>query len=276
MIEKRTKTAVIGSPIDHSLSPTIHNYWIEKNNINAPKYQKIEVIASEIKQKTNEFLRNNFIGINVTIPLKEIAYNVCDETSETSKMLKAVNTISFKNSKIIGNNTDPKGFTNSINENVKNKNITNKNVLVIGAGGSARSIVYALNEMKAKVIVANRTLSKIDAISKDLKLSINKINFEEIQEYIPSLDMLINTTSLGMSDNINLNLKLEKTKPDLYVYDLVYKPALTKILQEAKINNLNFQNGLAMLVHQAAETFKIWHGEYPEITNELFAKLEVQ
>ena len=274
MAERLTKTAVIGSPINHSLSPSIHNHWIKKNKIKTDVYQKIKIDALELNKKIHNLINDNFIGLNVTIPLKELAFNICEELSETSKKLKAVNTLTFKKGKVIGNNTDPKGFINSINDKTKNTNIIKKNVLVVGAGGSARSVVYALNTMHAKIIIANRTPDKAKMLSHDLDVNLKTQKFNEIQDLVPNLDMIINTSSLGMSGNENLNLNLKEAKKNLYIYDLVYKPSQTSILKEAEINNLNYQNGLAMLVHQAAESFRIWHGVYPEITNELFEILK--
>ena len=274
MAEILTKTAVIGSPINHSLSPNIHNYWIKKNKIRTAVYQKIKIDALELNKKINNLINDNFIGLNVTIPLKELAYNICEELSETAKKLKAVNTLTLKNGKIIGNNTDPKGFINSVDDKTRNTNIIKKNVLVVGAGGSARSIVYALHSMHAKIIIANRTPDKAETLSHDLEVNLKTHKFNEIQDLVPNLDMIINTSSLGMAGSDNLNLSLKEAKKNLYIYDLVYKPSQTNLLKEAEINNLSYQNGLAMLVHQAAESFRIWHGVYPEITNELFEILK--
>ncbi len=274
MAETLTKTAVIGSPINHSLSPKIHNHWIKKNKIKTGIYQKIKVDVLKLKEKIYDLMNDNFLGLNVTIPLKESAYNICEDLSETSKKLKAVNTLTFKKGKIIGNNTDPKGFINSIDDKIKNTNIIKKNVLVVGAGGSARSIVYALHSMHAKIIISNRTFNKIEALSDDLEVNLKTHKFKQIQDLVPNLDMIINTSSLGMPGNENINLNLKEAKKNLYIYDLVYKPSQTNLLKEAEINHLNYQNGLAMLVHQAAESFRIWHGVYPKITNELFEILK--
>jgi len=245
--------------------------WSINSNSDIPQ---IKVDALELNKKIHNLINDDFIGLNVTIPLKELAFNICEELSETSKKLKAVNTLTFKNGKVIGNNTDPKGFINSINDKTKNTNIIKKNVLVVGAGGSARSIVYALNTMHAKIIIANRTPDKAKMLSHDLEVNLKTHKFNEIQDLVPNLDMIINSSSLGMHGNENLNLNLKNAKKNLYIYDLVYKPSQTNLLREAKINNLNYQNGLAMLVHQAAESFRIWHGVYPEITNELFEILK--
>ena len=129
MAETLTKTAVIGSPINHSLSPSIHNYWINKNKIKTDVYQKIKIDALELNKKIHNLINDNFIGLNVTIPLKELAFDICEELSETSKQLKAVNTLTFKKGKVIGNNTDPKGFINSINDRLSKFNLKLKNTL---------------------------------------------------------------------------------------------------------------------------------------------------
>ena len=155
MTKKIRKTAVIGNPIKHSLSPQIHNYWIKQNQLEIEEYKKIEINLLSSKVEIKKLLDNDFGGLNVTMPLKEIAYEICDSLTETSKKLKAVNTITHKNNLISGDNTDPEGFTKSIAEKIKTKNIVGKNVLVIGAGGSARSIVYALDKMQAKIKVDN-------------------------------------------------------------------------------------------------------------------------
>ena len=128
--------------------------------------------------------------------------------------------------------------------------------------------------MHAKIIIANRTFAKAETLSYDLEINLRTHKLNEIQDLVPNLDMIINTTSLGMSGNVNLNLSLKEAKKSLYIYDLVYKPSQTNLLKEAEINNLNYQNGLAMLVYQAAESFRIWHGVYPKITNELFEILK--
>ena len=128
--------------------------------------------------------------------------------------------------------------------------------------------------MHANIIIANRTPDKAKMLSHDLEVNLKTHKFSEIQDLVPNLDMIINTSSLGMSGNENLNLSLKEAKKNLYIYDLVYRPSQTNLLKEAEINNLNYQNGLAMLVHQAAESFRIWHGVYPEITNELFEILK--
>ena len=265
-----TKTSVIGNPIQHSLSPIIHNYWIEQNKINTDKYKKIKIEASNLHQEVKELMENGFTGLNVTIPFKEMVYDLCDEVSDTVKILKAINTITYKDKKVIGYNTDPDGFINSISNQIRDDNITGKDTLVIGAGGSARSIIYALNKMESNITVTNRTVEKVEIISQDLDIPIKIKDFETISD-ISKFDLIVNTTSLGMEENKNLEIIFANAKSNLHVYDLIYNPYQTNLLKDAEANGLTFQNGLAMLVYQAAESFNIWHGIYPKIDDELFS-----
>ena len=265
-----TKTSVIGNPIQHSLSPIIHNYWIEQNKINTDKYKKIKIEASNLHQEVKELIENGFTGLNVTIPFKEMVYDLCDEVSDTVKILKAINTITYKDKKVIGYNTDPDGFINSISNQIRDDNITGKDTLVIGAGGSARSIIYALNKMESNITVTNRTVEKVEIISQDLDIPIKIKDFETISD-ISKFDLIVNTTSLGMEENKNLEIIFANAKSNLHVYDLIYNTYQTNLLKDAEANGLTFQNGLAMLVYQAAESFNIWHGIYPKIDDELFS-----
>jgi len=265
-----TKTSVIGNPIQHSLSPIIHNYWIEQNKINTDKYKKIKIEASNLHQEVKELIENGFTGLNVTIPFKEMVYDLCDEVSDTVKILKAINTITYKDKKVIGYNTDPDGFINSISNQIRDDNITGKDTLVIGAGGSARSIIYALNKMESNITVTNRTVEKVEIISQDLDIPIKIKDFETISD-ISKFDLIVNTTSLGMEENKNLEIIFANAKSNLHVYDLIYNPYQTNLLKDTEANGLTFQNGLAMLVYQAAESFNIWHGIYPKIDDELFS-----
>ena len=267
------KTAVIGNPIKHSLSPQIHNYWIKQNQLEVEEYRKIEINLLNSKVEIKKLLENEFSGLNVTIPLKEIAYEICDNLTETSKKLKAVNTITYNNNSISGDNTDPEGFTKSIAEKIKTENIVGKNVLVIGAGGSARSIVYALDKMQAKITIVNRTTAKAINLSNDLDIPLNIEEFDQINSLIHDFDMVVNTTALGMLGNQNLNIDLSKIKSTAHIYDLIYNPFETQLIKDAKIKNISYQNGLGMLINQAAESFKIWHDVYPTINAGLFSLL---
>ena len=151
------KTAVIGFPVDHSLSPAIHNYWIKKLGLDIKPYEKINVNPNTFEEQINSLKQDGFGGLNVTVPLKEIAFNISDETSGVSKKLRSANTLTLGSDKINGDNTDAVGFINSLDKKTIEENIANKKTLVLGAGGSARSVVYALNQLGGHVRLFNRT-----------------------------------------------------------------------------------------------------------------------
>ena len=271
MSETLIKTAVIGNPIHHSLSPQIHNYWIKQNKINTVEYQKIKIDIPNASNEIKNLIESGINGLNITIPFKELAYDLCNKVDESVQKLKAVNTIFYKDNIISGYNTDPDGFINSISNQIKTNNIINKNSLVFGAGGSARSVIYALNKMKSNITVINRTVEKIELISRDLDIPLTIKSYEEVNDIISDIDVIVNTTSVGMNDNHKFEINFEKSKDNLHVYDLIYNPQQTKLLKDAEIRGCTFQNGLDMLVYQAAESFFIWHGTHPTINEEIFS-----
>ena len=165
------RTAVIGFPVDHSLSPIIHNHWIKELGLDIKPYEKINVDPNKFEEQINNLKAEGFGGLNVTVPLKELAFSISDETSGVSKILRSVNTLSLNSEKIDGDNTDAVGFINSLDEKTIENNITNKKTLVLGAGGSARSVVYALNELGGHVRLFNRTLEKAEILLDDLSIN---------------------------------------------------------------------------------------------------------
>ena len=176
-------TAVIGYHIEHSISPKIHNFWIKENGIEVGKYKKISLNKENVKSFLEKCTAENYKGLNVTLPYKELAFELCDQNSPTAEKLQAVNTITFSENKIIGDNTDPIGFKNSISSNNQAKYIENKKVLVIGAGGSARSIIYQLQLMGASVVNANRTENNSEKIKKALISTLIFVHYKIFLRY---------------------------------------------------------------------------------------------
>ena len=274
MIERK-KTAVIGHPIEHSLSPAIHNFWINKKNINAAPYEKINIVPNDFNKSLDKLINLGYYGLNVTLPLKELAFSRCDELTESAKKTKSTNTLIFKDGKIYGTNTDPVGFEFSLDKGTIENNISKKKCLVLGAGGSARSIVFALDKMSANISIFNRTPEKATKLCEDLNVKADLLEEKDIKKYTGSFDFIINTTSLGLlpeDTNSLVDFSLVKTKA--FVYDLIYKPKESSFLKQAKANNLNFQNGLKMLIGQAAAAFYVWHNTNPSHNNELESLLE--
>ena len=260
------KYLVIGNPIEHSLSPKLHNYWFEKNNISA-NYDKRKIDKSEIKQIISEIKDDKLDGINVTVPFKSDVIPFLDALSEESQITQSVNTIYKQDKKLIGHNTDIEGFENSI----KNSgiNLTNKEILILGAGGVVPSLIYALKKMKvSKIILSNRTKQKAE----NLKTQFGNVKIVDWGQIL-DFDVIINATSLGLN-NEEINLDFSKIGNNKLFYDVIYNPIETNFLRIGKKSGNKTENGKLMFMHQAAEAFKLWHGIRPNIDNETAQLLE--
>jgi len=256
------KYLVIGNPIKHSLSPEIHNYWIKKNNLNAV-YDKKELKSFELKKIINSIREKEIYGINVTVPFKKEVIPYLDELSVQAENTQSVNTIFLNKDKIIGHNTDIDGFELAI-KNTK-FNLFGKKIFILGAGGVVPSIIFALNKMNvSEIMISNRTKSKAE----NLKNLFSNIKIVE-WGILPDFDMIINATSLGLKDSETINLDFSKIKKGKLFYDVIYNPEETNYLIEGKKSGGKIENGKKMFIYQAAASFNIWHGIYPEIDNEI-------
>ncbi len=254
------KYYVIGNPINHSLSPKLHNFWFEQNNIRAT-YEKIKINNDNLQSIISEIREKKINGINVTVPFKKAVIPYLDELSFEAEQTQSVNTIILHNNNLIGYNTDIAGFTKAIkNLNFK---IEGKKVFILGAGGVVPSIIFALKKMNvSKIIVSNRTKKKAaDLISRFQNLEI--LDWGKITDF----DVIINATSLGLN-NETINLDFSQSGNDKLYYDVIYNPAVTNFLKEAKKLGNKTENGKLMFVYQAFEAFKLWHGIEPKINSE--------
>ena len=263
------KYFVIGNPIDHSLSPEIHDYWIKKNKIKA-KYGKKKLNNNDLKDFILKIRNGEINGLNVTVPFKKEIIPFLDKLTFSAETTQSVNTIYLENDKIIGHNTDIGGFEAAIKS--INYKVAGKKVLILGAGGVVSSIIFALFKMKAmSITLTNRTKSKAEILkdffnnSSHMDKMIKVINWGEI----PDCDMIINATSVGLHKNDTLNLDFAKLKSNKFFYDIIYNPGETNFLKKAKENGHKTENGKKMFIYQAAEAFKIWHGFQVEINDEI-------
>ena len=257
---------VIGSPINHSLSPLLHNHWIKENNIKAV-YSRKELNDNELENLISDVKTGKIDGVNVTVPFKEKIISYIDELSPEADTTKSVNTIFLNNGKINGHNTDICGFEKAL-QNTK-FNTLNKKIFILGAGGVVPSIIVALNKMKvSEITLSNRTKNKAETL-KNLYKHLNIVDWGEI----PDFDMIINATSVGLNKQESLNLDFSKMK-DKFFYDVIYNPNETDFLKNAKKLNNTTENGKKMFVYQAAAAFKIWHGIEPKINNKIFELLD--
>ena len=261
------KFLVIGNPIEHSLSPKLHNYWIRSNNLDA-FYDKKKLNIFELKNLFQDVREKKIDGVNVTVPFKNSVIPFLDKLSSEAEKTQSVNTIYLKDDMVMGHNTDIMGFELAI-QNTK-YNVDGKKVLLLGAGGVSPSIIVALNKMNAKkIIISNRTLQKAE----NLRKTFSKL---EIIEWgiIPDFDMIINATSLGLKNNENIGLNYSKIVSGKFFYDVIYNPSETNFLKFAKKNGNKIENGKKMFVYQAAEAFKLWHGIHPKINSKIFKFLD--
>ena len=261
------KYLVIGDPIDHSLSPMLHNYWIKINNINAI-YEKKKISEDEIKIVITEIKEKKIDGINVTVPYKKKVIPFLDKLSLEAENTQSVNTIYLENNKIVGHNTDIEGFENSI-KNIK-YNIIGKHVLILGSGGVVPSIIFALNKMKvAKIILSNRTISKAEKL-KDKYKDLEIVKWGEVPEF----DVIINATSLGLNKDDEIGIDLSKIGKNKLFYDVIYNPKQTNFLKLGKKLGNQSENGKMMFIFQAQKSFQKWHNILPEVNKEVMDLLD--
>ena len=261
------KFLVIGNPVQHSLSPKLHNYWFKKNNINAV-YEKKEINEKDIKSIISDIKNEKIYGINVTVPFKKSVIQFMDELSPESNESQSVNTIYSQNGKLIGHNTDISGFELGIK--YSKYDVKDKKVFILGAGGVVSSIITALKRMgAAKIIISNRTKSKAE----DLKNIFNEL---EIVDWgvTPNFDMIINATSIGLKNEDGIKLDYSKIEPTKFFYDVIYNPKETIFLKRAKLYGNKAENGKMMFIYQAHQSFTIWHKLMPNIDEETINLLD--
>jgi len=261
------KYLVIGNPIEHSLSPKLHNFWIKDNDLDAI-YEKKKINENELADLILEVKKENIHGINVTVPFKKTVIPYLDKLTFESESTQSVNTIHLEDNKLIGHNTDIEGFERSIQD--LKLNMINKKVLVLGAGGVVPSIIFALNKMKvSEIIISNRTKSKAESL-KDLFKTIKIVEWGEIPEF----DIIINATSIGLKNEDKMNLDISNVGKNKFFYDVIYKPSETNFLKTGKKLGNRTENGKMMFIYQALGAFKMWHGIQPKINTEVIKILD--
>ena len=257
---------IVAEKLGHSLSPYIHNYWCEKYNINL-KYQKFEISEKNLNKFFETFRENKkFKGFNVTIPYKTNFMTLCDRITPKAKKIGSVNLVYKKNNIIIGDNTDVIGFEKSLK---KLKKIQYKKILLIGAGGGARSILYYLNK---------KNIENIDVFATSLRRKENICNDFSIKNFVTKTnllkkkyDLIINSSSGGMIGKSPLNRNIIKLADGAKgVIDIVYNPEMTPLLNRAKTYSTPFVGGLTMLIEQAKPSFEKWSKSKIKVDDEIY------
>ncbi len=256
------KYLVIGNPIEHSLSPKLHNHWIKENKINAI-YDKKLLNESDIEEIMGEVKRGEIDGINVTVPFKKSVIPFLDQLTSLAKEAQSVSTIFKKDNKIVGDNTDIGGFEKGLK--YISYDLKNKNVFILGAGGVVPSIILALKRLGvAKIFLSNRTKKKAD----DLKKKYTDLEIVDWGKN-PDFNMIINATSLGLKNPDQIKLNYADIGTNKLFYDIIYNPSKTKFLLEAEKFGNQIENGKMMFIYQAQLAFRIWHNILPKIDNRL-------
>tara|TARA_Y100000590_G_scaffold411995_2_gene506547 strand:- start:225 stop:1016 length:792 start_codon:yes stop_codon:yes gene_type:complete len=261
------KYLVIGNPIDHSLSPKLHNYWIKENNIDAV-YDRKQLNEIDIKGIISEIRNEKINGINVTLPFKKFIIPFIDQLSPEAKETQSVNTVYKQNDKIVGHNTDAKGFELALKH--INYNVKNKKIFILGAGGVVPSIIYALKKMEAsEIILSNRTKKRAE----DLKKIFNHIQVIDWGENT-GFNMIINATSLGLKNDDEVKLDYDAIGSNKLFYDIIYNSKQTNFLKKAKQFGNQTENGKMMFIYQAQQAFAVWHKIIPKINNNIIKLLD--
>ena len=266
------KAAVIGCPVGHSLSPLIHNYWIEKYGPGG-QFDAREIQPEQLKDGLARLVEEGYAGFSVTIPHKQAAMELCDTVDETARRIGAVNCLAVGDDGAIdGLNTDWFGFVENVKEAAPDFDFAAKPALVLGAGGAARAVIYGLQRRGAeKILVANRTPDKTAQLAADFGTEI--VAWEDREKMARDAGLLVNTTSAGMTGKPPLAFNVGILPIDALVCDIVYNPLRTALLQDAAARGNIAVEGLGMLLHQARPAFARWTGIMPEVTTELRGKL---
>lgn len=253
--------AVIGNPIEHSRSPELHHAFAEKTGIDL-NYVKRLAPLDGFTASVTEFFAHNGVGMNVTVPFKEQAFALCQQLTERAKIAKAVNTLWMENGVLHGDNTDGQGLVDAIK--ALDWTLENTDILIIGAGGATRGVVYPLVKGGAKkIVIANRTRSRAEQLVADLQSAVPeaKLSACSLDELDGQFDLVINATSASLTGDA---LILPETLTFHHAYEMAYgKPS--SFIDQAKARQIPSSEGFGMLVGQAIEAFYIWNGVRPNL-----------
>ncbi len=259
---------IIGHPVAHSRSPMLHGYWLERYGI-AGSYERVDVPPEKVEEFFDTFRDAGWVGGNVTVPHKTAVIPYLDRIEQAAQAMGAVNTIWWDKGVLVGGNTDAFGFIGNIDELVPGWDEHARRAIVLGAGGAARAAVYGLRGRGLDVSLCNRTVAKAETLAAHFGDGVSAHGFDALPALMRDADLLVNTTSLGMAGQPQLEIDLAPLKTDAIVYDAIYVPLETGLLKAARARGHRTVDGLGMLLHQAVDGFAHWFGRVPEVTAEL-------
>jgi shikimate dehydrogenase len=270
------RAGVVGWPIAHSRSPPIHQYWLKQLGIPG-SYEKFGVRPDEFRQFVDQIGKDGFLGANVTAPHKEAAFDACDCRTDVAEALGAVNTLWRQDNRLWGDNTDVAGFLANLDEAAPHWAEQRRLAIVIGAGGAARAIVYALiSRGFERVAIVNRSPARAEALAAHFGASTIATPWDDLTTQLRKANLLVNASTLGMVGQPPLSIDLDPLPDQAVVTDAVYAPLRTPLIEAARARGLRAVEGLGMLLHQAAPSFARWFGQRPVVTPALRALVEAE
>jgi shikimate dehydrogenase len=263
---------VVGWPIDHSRSPLIHNYWLKTYGI-AGEYRREAVPADQFRDFVQTLAARGYVGANVTVPHKEAALQ-CSQPDDRARAVGAANTL-WLDGVLRSTNTDVEGFLHNLDACAPGWDRNSGKAVVLGAGGAARAVVYGLLERGIeRIAVVNRTVQRAEALHERFGARVQPAGWGERNAMLADTALLVNTTTLGMAGQADIDIDVGQLPSHAIVADLVYAPLVTPLVHAAKARQLRTADGLGMLMHQAVRGFMLWFGKKPEVTAELRTLLE--
>ncbi len=267
------RACIMGYPAAHSRSPMLHGYWLRTLGIDGT-YEFAEVAPDRFAAFFRGLNANGFVGGNVTIPHKEAAFRLVDRRERAAEAIGAVNTVWYEDGALIGGNTDWLGIVGSLDDIHPGWDASPGKVVVLGAGGSARAAVFAFLERGYCAAIVTRTIARAENLAAASGARASAHGYDALPELLAGADVLINTTSLGQARFPPLVIDLRPLKPTAIVYDAVYVPLETDLLQAARRAGHRVVDGLSMLLYLAVPGFAHWFGVTPRVTPEQRAMLE--
>lgn len=263
--------ALFGHPVAHSRSPLVHGVWLARHGLSGA-YLRRDVPPDEIDAVLARLDADGYVGGNVTIPHKEAALAAADEASDRAHAIGAANTLWLDGGRLHADNTDVDGFLGNLDAGAPGWDGRRPIAVVVGAGGAARAILYGLIARGFdRIRLANRTRARADALAAAFGPKVRPIDWDELPHALAEAALLVNTTSLGLKGETDLDLDLAALPADAVVTDAVYVPRVTGLLARAAARDLATVDGLGMLLHQAAPGFERWFGVRPAVDSSLIA-----
>ncbi len=261
---------VVGWPIKHSKSPVLHGHWLKRYDLTG-EYRPIALPPADLEDGLRKLAKKGFKGVNITIPHKETVLKLADSITDSAALIGAANTVHFHADGTIGaDNTDGYGFIQNLRQNALYWNPKSGPALVLGAGGAARAVVWALlNEGAPSVRLANRTRIRAENLANHFGARVEVVEWNEVNEAMIGATTIVNTTSLGMEGQPEWRIHFDDAPIGGLVTDIVYTPLITPFLKMAQERGLETVDGLGMLLHQAVPGFESWFGRKPEVDDDL-------